>query len=58
MDKNANNYNVYANIICEEDCVGCELKGTCELCKKQEKCIDDCRHCICTYNKSGCNRDF
>jgi hypothetical protein len=58
MDKNANNYNLYANIMCEEDCIGCELKGTCELCKKQEKCSEDCRHCICSYNKTGCNRSW
>ena len=32
MDKNAGNYNMFATTSCEEDCIGCEVKGTCDLC--------------------------
>ena len=37
MDKNAANYNMFATESCEEDCVGCEKKGNCNLCKNQKK---------------------
>ena len=46
MDKNASNYNMYATASCEEDCVGCEEKGTCDLCIHQKKCKDYCPNCI------------
>lgn len=58
MDKNAGNYNHYATTSCEEDCIGCELKGTCDLCKYQKKCTDFCPDCICEPKKLGCNRSW
>ena len=56
MDKNASNYNMYATASCEEDCVGCEEKGTCDLCIHQKKCKDYCPNCICKPKIQGCNR--
>ena len=58
MDKNAANYNMFATESCEEDCVGCENKGTCNLCKKQKKCSDICPTCICKPRVYGCNRTW
>ena len=56
MDKNASNYNMYATASCEEDCVGCEEKGTCDLCIHQKKCEHSCPNCICKPKIQGCNR--
>ena len=56
MDKNASNYNMYATASCEEDCIGCEEKGTCDLCKYQKKCTESCPNCICKPKVKGCNR--
>lgn len=58
MDKNAANYNIFATESCEEDCVGCENKGTCNLCKKQKKCSEICPTCICKPRVYGCNRTW
>ena len=56
MDKNSGNFNLYANTSCEEDCINCKIKGTCDLCYRQEKCKDKCPSCICKPKKYGCNR--
>ena len=56
MDKNASNYNMYATASCEEDCQGCEEKGTCDLCKYQKECKHHCPECICKPKVKGCNR--
>ena len=58
MDKNAGNYNMYATTSCEEDCIGCEVKGTCDLCKHQKKCKDFCPECMCESRLKGCNRNW
>lgn len=58
MDKNAANYNLYATQSCEEDCIGCENKGTCDLCKSQKKCTEVCPTCICKPKVLGCNRSW
>lgn len=56
MDKNAANYNMYATASCEEDCIGCEERGTCDLCKYNKECKDHCPECICKPKVKGCNR--
>ena len=53
MDKNSANYNIYANVSCTEDCIGCEQKGTCSLCKYQEPCTEDCKDCICKAKRDS-----
>lgn len=58
MDKNAGNYNKFANASCEEDCLGCEEKGTCDLCKNQINCKKECPECICKPKVKGCNRTW
>ena len=58
MDKNAANYNMYATASCVEDCLGCEKKGTCDLCKHQKECKDTCSECICKQKIKGCNRNW
>ena len=58
MDKNAGNYNMFATTSCEEDCIGCEVKGTCDLCKFTKSCKNLCPECICQTKLKGCNRDW
>ena len=58
MDKNAGNYNKFSTLSCTEDCLGCEEKGTCDLCKNHRECKDECPECICKPKVKGCNRTW
>ena len=58
MDKNAGNYNKFATLSCTEDCLGCEEKGTCDLCNNHRECKEECPECICKPKVKGCNRTW
>ena len=58
LDKNAGNYNKFATVSCTEDCLGCEEKGTCDLCNNHRECKNECTDCICKPKVKGCNRTW